>query len=219
MASAVGITGLTLMASCSVERDYRTLSFFFDGVPDPNAPPPPTQDPVQHRPGSASWATSEDQPERPQSSTHKPFLNRQCKDCHVIPEGSEARPAWMIGKPKLLIPVEELCAKCHEPPEAAFVHGPVAMQRCDLCHLPHESRFPHLLKLESTNQICLSCHAGETFVTEQSHADLGPMDCTTCHDPHASSYPFFLKVDEPQEDQGAESGGASSAPVEPEPGS
>lgn len=212
LAGAVGVAGTSLLLSCSAERDYRTLSFFFDGVPDPNAPPVPAPGDARRRHEAARQQRVEGQPELPESSSHEPFVNHLCSECHIIPETTEARPSWIMGKPKLRYPVEELCARCHEPPQATYIHGPVAMRRCDLCHTPHESRYPHLLKLESTNETCISCHSGETFITQDAHEDLGPMECTTCHDPHASNYPHFLKLDE----ESIEPDEAPASEVEPE---
>ena len=37
---ALALMPATLWLGCSVEKNYKILSFFFDGVPDPNAPVP-----------------------------------------------------------------------------------------------------------------------------------------------------------------------------------
>lgn len=193
----LAVLGGSVLFSCSVERDYKTLSIFFDGVPDPNARPAasPFEGPAAYGPKSGELLARPR--EAPRGSTHFPYVNRQCDGCHEFPESNVEQPNWMFGAPKLLAPLEELCAICHEPPEAAYVHGPVAMLRCDLCHAAHDSRYPHLLKKASVNETCTSCHLGQTFVTELAHGELGARDCSQCHDPHGADNSLFLKVGAP----------------------
>ena len=208
---AAGVLGATCLLSCSVERHYKTLSLFFDGVPDPSAPQDPALTGTTRAPGTLPQSAP---PPKPRGSSHDPYVSRQCEGCHEFEQNPGNRPAWMLGAPKLIAPVEELCALCHEPPQARYVHGPVAMVRCDLCHAAHDSRFPHLLKNASIDATCLSCHSGETFVTQVAHAEYEPAGCSVCHDPHSSSDPFLLR---PELGRTEESGDATGA--DPEPGS
>ena len=184
--------------SCSAEGRYKVLDFLFDGVPDPNAVPVPSAD----VPDSVDFTqlTSAERAEylarRVEAPTvyfHPPVRDRLCDLCHVFEKRGDNVPGWMGGIPRLVVPIEELCAKCHNPPEAKYVHGPVAMMRCDICHLPHQSAYPHLLKVERVADLCTLCHQGETFVTEAEHAEKhGDEQCTACHDPHSSERSYYL---------------------------
>ena len=193
----VSLVACVLLASCSLERRYRVLSFLFDGVPDPNAPvrvealPAPRVDFTKLTNAERAEYLA-NKIEAPTVYFHEPVEKRECASCHVFEKQDESRPGWMAGMPTLIVPIEELCARCHEPPEAKYVHGPVATRRCDFCHEPHQSTFPHLLRAETVDKVCLSCHLGETFVTQAEHADLGDTGCTTCHDPHSSDRKYFL---------------------------
>ncbi|MEI8197327.1 MAG: cytochrome c3 family protein, partial [Phycisphaerae bacterium] len=117
-------------AGCGTPRErYRVLSFFFDGVPNPDAPKivkttTPTN--TDHKPIVALV------------SHHKPFMEGKCDSCHrsdsgMIMDFSEAYKA---------------CVKCHTTVTTKFprMHGPVASAACQWCHNPHESTEPALLK-------------------------------------------------------------------------
>lgn len=193
----VCLVACVLLASCSIERRYRVLDFFFDGVPDPNAPARPVG-PTEPRVDFAKLTSAEraeyltNKIEAPTVYFHDPVQKRECDACHVFEKQDDSKPGWMAGMPTLIVPIEDLCARCHEPPEGKYVHGPVATGRCDFCHEPHQSTFPHLLRAETVDKVCLACHSGETFVTQVEHGDLGEASCTTCHDPHASERKHFL---------------------------
>lgn len=188
-------------AACSVERHYRTLSFFFDGVPDPNAPPPEPE----IVPGPLQGPTLAPAPADDGSSLHPPVRERRCHECHLIPERT-AGAGWQAGLPELVAPREELCRRCHEPPSAAHVHGPAGSGRCDLCHLPHQSSFPHLLRQERQESLCRACHEGELFTTAERHAGFGARDCIACHDPHGSELAALLRPGHEAEQRDAEAG-------------
>ena len=74
--------------------------------------------------------------------------------------------------------------KCHAGMLAPkFVHGPVAVQDCLLCH---KQTAQHSFTLaEAGAKLCYLCHE-----------KMGPghgKDCITCHDPHGSDLEFQLK--------------------------
>ena len=102
---------------CSVERNYELLSFFFDGVPNPNALPilAASGDPATIR-ASATY------------SAHTPYLEGECATCHG--QGFTMR-GIDVG----------VCLDCHAevPDEHRYMHGPVAVGACLVCHVPHES--------------------------------------------------------------------------------
>jgi len=203
-----------LVEACSIERDYKRLSFFFDGVPDPDAPPLPAMAPGQLRPEEYASLTNEQRAALlarkvavPEISYHPPAREKRCGECHEEAPGGSAG-GFPIGIPELLLPPEQLCLKCHEVPDATYVHGPAGLGMCSFCHLPHQSLYPHLLRREKPSELCSICHTGDTFVTSVEHEAYGDQSCTSCHDPHASERPALLRPEErpeaPQEEPDAE---------------
>lgn len=182
-------------AACSVERNHRVLSFFFDGVPDPDAPQALEPGSPGARPEEPAADEEPQTPEiaAPAMSTHPPVAARQCSACHgpVQTQGS-GETAWRTQTFMLALPKEELCAKCHEPPEREFVHGPAGSRRCYVCHLHHRSPHPHLLRTTVLRPVCTTCHDPNVFVTKELHEGF-QADCIACHDPHGGPDRYFLK--------------------------
>jgi predicted CXXCH cytochrome family protein len=72
------------------------------------------------------------------------------------------------------------------------MHGPVAEAECLLCHSPHESSVPHLLRMRSP-RLCVQCHVvGTTLGTRPEHQD-AKADCLECHVGHGSTKHGLLK--------------------------
>jgi predicted CXXCH cytochrome family protein len=153
-----------------VEKNYKTLSFFFDGVPDPNAIAKVT-------PG----ATMVDIQQSPTYSAHKPWQEERCIECH-------ARTLKMDNRDS------DLCLKCHAAKLTEYpnMHGPVAVGACLWCHNPHNSAYAHLLKAP-TREVCSQCHTSAQLNVERvpAHADMNS-SCTDCHSGHGGSARFFL---------------------------
>ena len=189
---------LLTAAGCSVERNYHTLSLFFDGVPNPadkplvyQGPDPPEVDWNALTPEERTAQVKFKVPEQ-KVTFHKPYADRSCTECHQFEQSPEAN-SWMVGLPTLIQPIEQLCGTCHGPPHTAFVHGPVGASRCDLCHAHHQSRYPHLLKTENADELCVRCHSGSAFQTAGEHAGFTESSCTACHDPHGGPEEHLLK--------------------------
>ncbi len=208
-----------LLLACSAERRYRTLSFFFDGVPDPNAPPPPEVygprfDPTQLT-AEQRAAMLARRIEPPKITTHRPVAEKRCEACHRI-ERSDSGPIAFSGVPELNAPPEELCFRCHSFGPARIVHGPVARGLCLSCHLPHQSPHDHLLRQADQKSLCGACHSGETFVTEEAHRAYGDRACSSCHDPHASDREALLRggreVEGPRDARGDAQGDGGGSP-------
>src|SRR5512139_3378133 len=89
-----GILMTLLAAGCSPEARYRTLSFFFDGVP-----PPAGSEPGMRGPGGPQKEAAG----KVRPSSHGPYAARLCEACHQ-----------RGGSNKLLLPVETLCLYCHD---------------------------------------------------------------------------------------------------------
>jgi len=93
---------------------------------------------------------------------------------------------------KLLLPIEELCFKCHVLDIAKkYVHGPLASGGCRVCHYPHGSAYSFLLVAES-KEFCLYCHDKASILKRDVHQGMTEQ-CTTCHEAHSSDIEFLIK--------------------------
>jgi predicted CXXCH cytochrome family protein len=155
---------------CSIDKHYKTLSFFFDGVPDPNAPGRV----------SGGGAASTDIQQSPTYSAHKPWKEERCEECH-------ARALKLGGRDS------DVCLKCHaeKTTQHEFMHGPVAVGDCLWCHNPHNSAYAHLLKAPA-RQTCTQCHATSLLDSTRVPEHAQERSCLDCHDGHGGNARFFL---------------------------
>ncbi len=165
------LAGLLAAVGCSAESRYRTLSLFFDGVPDPAKQ---AADPRKRGVVSADAIKA-------QVRNHGPYAARMCDACHR---------ADGVG---LLMPVEELCQNCHVLNIGKkHVHGPVASGGCRACHDPHGSGKPFLLAADPTT-FCFSCHDRKEIESRDVHQAAAGTQCTECHNPHGSDNDYLLR--------------------------
>lgn len=168
----VGVVGFA-WSGCSIEKHYELLSFFFDGVPNPNA---------LSVTGSAGGFES--LRDSPTYSAHRPFLDEQCSECHTSQFSTSGVSA-------------DVCMNCHDdvPTSLERMHGPVAAGACLWCHVPHESAFASLLK-EKPRAVCGQCHEQGLLNTSKvpAHAD-ETRQCLECHYGHGGTSSYFLRPD------------------------
>jgi len=122
-----------------------------------------------------------------------------CSDCHQ-PHASSAE--HLLIKPS----VNQTCYTCHAEKRGPFLweHAPVA-EDCTLCHNPHGSVYPALLK-KSLPLLCQQCHSvvGHPAVARTGAAlpggSSGPSafllagGCTNCHSQvHGSNHPSGVR--------------------------
>jgi len=155
---------------CSVTpRNYKTLSFFFDGVPDPA---------VSGGPGAAGGSGG-----KPTFVvTHKPFADEHCDACHR----TKYRPTKNDAT---------ICLECHAAVQTQYpkMHGAVIATACLWCHNPHESSHPALLR-NSDRKVCSQCHTVAMLESTRVPAHADPArGCVECHSGHGSTLPFMLK--------------------------
>ena len=154
-------------AGCNETKHYRTLSFFFDGVPVP-----------EHLRGEGEMP--EGGPRRGMGPPtgevisyiyHAPYANRSCFGCHRRDQAFETAATDAA-----------LCQNCHDgyfKVEADdWVHGPIAVGECSYCHEPHRSVHEHLLT-DQPRDLCFQCHDQQQVETEPFHAE--HTDCAMCH--------------------------------------
>ena len=106
-----------------------------------------------------------------------------CRQCH---DG-------LVQNVPAAAPPEKVCSTpaCHasfrEVPR--YVHGPVALADCSICHAPHTSTERRLLTLPEP-ELCGFCHPR---LLSCPAADRSPADCTSCHDAHGGEVPHLLR--------------------------
>lgn len=164
-----------VVSSCSIEKNHKTLKFFFDGVPDKT-----TARPVVGKGPEKSGATKNSMTQKTVQSVHPDFKKKECSKCH-----SRASSNFLVTERK------KLCFNCHktEPFTGKYIHGPVAVRACNTCHDPHQSEYGDLL-LEKDRKLCDLCH--RLPVTNDPLPCLGDQ-CLDCHVPHVADNPYFLK--------------------------
>ncbi|GAB4154968.1 MAG: cytochrome c3 family protein [Planctomycetota bacterium] len=202
------LSTLALLAACSAAEHYELLSFFFDGVPDPNAPvvEPPK---VPEGPRVVYVPPVPDASEM--AKLHPPYAQRRCDACHQRPRDRRNRVPGqftMQAMSGLRLPVDQLCFSCHEQQPRTYWHAPALLGLCVRCHHPHASYNDHLLLRKRVAELCEQCHTAETMVTTERHREFGDRSCAECHDPHAADVRFFLKPG-----SGVEGAPAEAAPA------
>ena len=158
---------VAIVIGCSGRKHYKTLSFFFDGVPDPAADSTGTRLTAER--GGVKFTVY----------VHKPYAENNCKACHEGDRTQFFTLAAAVG------PTADKCLTCHAdvPHQYPNMHGPVAVNACTWCHSPHQSANAHLLK-STPNKVCMQCH-GPTGLSPSTanHAD-PKANCLDCHSGH-----------------------------------
>jgi predicted CXXCH cytochrome family protein len=172
---------LALATGCSSEKRYKVLSFFFDGVPNPNAP------------AGANGAEGDEFAGGQQAGgapkllaiIHKPYAENKCNDCHDNASGR------FDDFQKL---DSSICLKCHDSLRTQYpvMHGPVAVGECNLCHVPHESTTPHLLR-DDAPAVCTQCHQPELLSPTPREHLMPTKSCLDCHSGHGGTEHGLLK--------------------------
>ena len=189
-------------SGCDRYARHKVLTFFFTGVPPLDKA---KKAPEKDREAEKKAAGEGEQPKRrvvikATRFSHGPYASGACYLCHETSEtggfrglGKKAGAAGSVAKPgivpgKLVVPLRELCAGCHETksPEKAqreglWVHGPVSAGLCTQCHGPHSSPEPFLLG-KNANALCLGCHSGGYVFSKELHEGKG--ECLSCHNAH-----------------------------------
>ena len=163
-----------LSACATPQERYKVLSFFFDGVPNPDAPKLVQQEnTVGPQVITASIV-----------SRHKPYLDGKCGSCHqnasgTIMEFDEAYKA---------------CVRCHTKiaDEYPKMHGPVSRGACQWCHTGHDSPYPVLFR-DDPIKVCTQCHDAQLLGPIPAQHTDGRTSCLTCHFGHGGHSRNFLK--------------------------
>jgi predicted CXXCH cytochrome family protein len=183
----VGCIVVVILAigGCSSDARYRTLSFFFDGVPDPHAPA-----------GSAAARGEKDEfaPNAPivKVYVHKPYADgladsSKCSVCHVGSSG---------GFENFTAVSANVCLNCHKNKLTQYpvMHGPVVAVECTICHAAHESTIPGMLNYEAP-KVCVQCHDRDLLGPKPPEHLLPDSKCLSCHVGHGGPKHKMLRTD------------------------
>jgi DmsE family decaheme c-type cytochrome len=138
--------------------------------------------------------------------------NAVCMDCHI----NELTLAWTgsaherndtscaschqaharVDPVSLQTQQAEVCFDCHQQQRAESMKPsshPIRFNEmtCADCHSPHASVSSGQLTRDTTNELCLSCHAEFRGPVLFDHAPVSE-DCGLCHKPHGSIHPALL---------------------------
>ena len=119
-----------------------------------------------------------------------------CVNCHTIMKS-------VSRKNQLKTAFEaDTCFQCHKDRRAQMFrssHMPLREGKitCSDCHNPHGSFTEALLKKDSINDTCYTCHAEKRGPFLFEHEPVRE-NCDNCHDPHGTVQEFSLKLARPR---------------------
>lgn len=95
----------------------------------------------------------------------------------------------------------EVCFTCHKDQRAQInkpSHHPIpeGKMTCSDCHNAHGSAGPKLMKRDTVNDTCYTCHMEKRGPFVHNHEPVSE-DCGNCHNPHGTTAENMLKVRAP----------------------
>jgi len=173
---------LIYLSGCSSAHRYKTLSFFFDGVPNKSGISNNSSKDSLNSMDSSGIGQNSIHKSPPKLNLHSPYQANKCSLCH---------DQNTMGKLTQALP--ELCYQCHADFSSKYkvLHGPVAGGQCTMCHSPHSSVNDHLL-IRTGQLLCLYCHDSKQVMKEEVHQEIGDANCTECHNPHGGKERYIL---------------------------
>lgn len=129
----------------------------------------------------------------------------RCLACH---EGSRNLALWEMGKhhqngvscsrchsihqPKNIVSQPDTCIKCHRDVRIQISkqsHHPIkeGKVKCSDCHMPHGGLSQSMIRADSVNELCYTCHPEKQgpFIWEHPPVE---ENCAICHAPHGSRH-------------------------------
>ncbi|CAN5464847.1 cytochrome c3 family protein [soil metagenome] len=114
---------------------------------------------------------------------HGPVAAKACNACHQDDIGEHRYP--------LKRDLTATCTFCHAV-AGTQTHQHKALEKgCVACHRPHESEAKFLLKSDTVERVCATCH--EEPMKKFAHDPFAKGDCTLCHQPHQSDNAKLLR--------------------------
>ena len=123
-----------------------------------------------------------------------------CSNCHSI-HGKVKNPQPQPYTTTARRIKADTCGTCHKQVRNATMkpsHHPIleGKVKCSDCHNPHGALTHAMVKHESVNQQCFSCHADKRGPFVFGHPPVEE-NCLTCHTPHGSSHNKLLNEKAP----------------------
>lgn len=118
-----------------------------------------------------------------------------CTSCHSVHFFKSQRAQLRTARDT------ETCYTCHQNVRAQGMrqsHHPIreGKMECGSCHDPHSSAQKGMLKAESINDLCYSCHTDKRGPFLWEHAPVRE-NCQTCHTAHGSNHERLLVAKQP----------------------
>jgi DmsE family decaheme c-type cytochrome len=125
-------------------------------------------------------------------STHE-SQDVACTSCHEMHTGNDK------VRDKRTQP--DVCFNCHKEQRTQInkpSHHPIpeAKMGCADCHNVHGSAGPKLMKRDSVNETCYTCHMEKRGPFVHNHEPVSE-DCSNCHNPHGTTAENLLKMRPP----------------------
>ncbi len=119
-----------------------------------------------------------------------------CTNCHTIMRAVSAQNQLKTAFQP------DTCFQCHKDKRAKILepaHMPIREGKivCSNCHNPHGSVTEALIRQDSINDNCYTCHAEKRGPFLFEHAPVRE-NCLNCHDPHGSINEYSLKMSRPR---------------------
>ena len=119
-----------------------------------------------------------------------------CTNCHTIMRAVSAQNQLKTAFQP------DTCFQCHKDRRAQILelsHMPIREGKivCTNCHNPHGSATEALIRQDSINDNCYTCHAEKRGPFLFEHAPVRE-NCLNCHDPHGSINEYSLKMSRPR---------------------
>ena len=116
--------------------------------------------------------------------------NVACTSCHSVHSPKTARAQLKTSVDA------DTCYTCHKSMRSKSMrtsHHPVreGKMSCASCHNPHDGERPKMLKADTVNELCYTCHTEKRGPFLFEHAAVRE-DCASCHDPHGSNHRRLL---------------------------
>lgn len=123
-----------------------------------------------------------------------------CSSCHNI-HGKLKNPQPQPYTTTSRSIEADTCGTCHQQVRAATLkpsHHPIleGKVKCSDCHNPHGALTPVMVKHETVNQQCFSCHSDKRGPFVFGHPPVEE-NCLSCHTPHGSSHNKLLNEKTP----------------------
>jgi DmsE family decaheme c-type cytochrome len=118
--------------------------------------------------------------------------NVACTTCHSVHSYKSAKAQLKT------VQDSETCFTCHKSERAKSMrtsHHPVREGKmgCTSCHNPHDGSREKMIKADSVNELCYSCHTEKRGPFLFEHAPVRE-DCVSCHEPHGSNHNRLLQA-------------------------